>query len=45
MCGEPVNGRASGLENYLKVLFPPNDENAAEFLSKMGSPEDISNVE
>ena len=42
LCHEPT-ARATGLESYLKILFPTTVENY-EFLSKYKSPQNISNV-
>ena len=43
ICHEPMT-RATGLESYLKILFPTTVENY-EFLSKDNSPQNISNLE
>ena len=43
ICQQPLT-RATGLESYLKILFPPTVENY-EFLSKDNLPQNISNVE
>ena len=43
-CNEPINGRATGLENYLKSLSPTSSE--FEFLAdKVTSHQQVKDVE